>query len=127
MQYGFDGLDLDYEFPDASDKNDFALWVKEIKIEFQPYDLEVIRLSLSPCQNFHFNFSCIKVTAAISASVSKIENGLDIPILNDCLDAFYIMAYDLHGTWDSPKKVDHHAPLFARNWDANPPLTANAA
>ena len=41
MQYGFDGLDLDYEFPDASDKNDFAIWVKGIKAEFQPYDLEV--------------------------------------------------------------------------------------
>ena len=48
MQYGFDGLDLDYEFPDASDKNDFAQWVKEIKTEFQPYNLEVHFIFLYP-------------------------------------------------------------------------------
>ena len=42
QQYGFDGLDLDYEFPDASDKVNFAEWVKDIKLEFQQYNYEVI-------------------------------------------------------------------------------------
>ena len=41
QQYGFDGLDLDYEFPDASDKVNFAEWVKDIKTEFQQYNYEV--------------------------------------------------------------------------------------
>ena len=41
QQHGFDGLDLDYEFPDASDKANFALWVRDISNEFQPYGLEV--------------------------------------------------------------------------------------
>ena len=54
VHYGFDGLDLDYEFPDASDKNDFALWVKEIKTEFQPYDLEVRFYKLKSISNFSF-------------------------------------------------------------------------
>ena len=62
MQYGFDGLDLDYEFPDASDKNDFAIWVKEIKTEFQPYNLEVggflVPLTI---YSYHFDFFTIRL------------------------------------------------------------------
>ena len=69
----------------------------------------------------------LQVTAAISASSSYIENGLDIPKLNQYLDAIHIMSYDFHGTWDNPKKADNHAPLYSRSWDTNPPLTANAA
>ena len=40
-QHGFDGIDLDYEFPDASDKVNFAEWVKDIKTVFQPEGYEV--------------------------------------------------------------------------------------
>ena len=41
QQHGFDGLDLDYEFPDASDKANFALWVRDISNEFKHCGLEV--------------------------------------------------------------------------------------
>ena len=40
----FSNMDLmvwTYEFPDASDKANFALWVRDISNEFQPYGLEV--------------------------------------------------------------------------------------
>ena len=41
QKWGFDGLDLDYEYPDGSDKSGFALWVKELKEAFEPHGYEV--------------------------------------------------------------------------------------
>ena len=43
------------------------------------------------------------------------------------MDAIHIMSYDLHGTWDSPNIADNHAPLYARPWDTQPPVTVNEA
>ena len=52
-KYSFDGLDLDYEFPDSADRNGFAAWVRELKAAFTPSGYEL--------------------TAAVSASESKIR------------------------------------------------------
>jgi GH18 family chitinase len=42
-QYNFDGLDLDFEFPEAVDKPGFAAWVKELKEGLAPIGKEVIK------------------------------------------------------------------------------------
>lgn len=94
--YGFDGLDLDYEFPDAEDKAAFATWAQELKQAFVPHGYEL--------------------TAAISGSDSTITAGLDVPKLSQYLDAIHIMAYDLHGSWEATA-ADHHSPLYKRSHD----------
>ena len=103
-KWGFDGLDLDYEYPDAADKAGFASWVKELKEAYEPHGYEL--------------------TAAISASPGKISKGYDIPTMAQYMDAIHIMAYDLHGSWE--KTADHHAPLYARPWDEGAPEQLNA-
>ena len=89
QEYGFDGLDLDFEFPAAQDKANFATWVRELYADLNPRGLEL--------------------TAAVSAFGPKIREGLDVPVISANLDAIHIMSYDLHGSWEST--ADHHAPL----------------
>ncbi|XP_076656119.1 putative chitinase 2 [Halictus rubicundus] len=95
-EYGFNGFDLDWEFPaDPSrggvpeDRENFVLLLKELKEAFiQP------KYSL---------------TAAIVANKGMLDKGYDIPEISKYLDHIYVMAYDYHGTWD--QKVLPNSPL----------------
>ncbi|XP_068222684.1 probable chitinase 10 isoform X2 [Palaemon carinicauda] len=99
-KYNFDGLDLDWEYPvcwqvdckkgPKSDKENFALWVKELKEAFEPHGL--------------------LLSAAVSPSKKVIDEGYDVPMLNRYLDWIAVMTYDFHGHWD--KKTGHVAPMF---------------
>ena len=43
--------------------------------------------------------------------------GYDVEELSKNLDAFHVMAYDMHGPWEAT--ADHHSPLFRRKWDTS--------
>ncbi|XP_034192124.1 putative chitinase 2 [Osmia lignaria lignaria] len=93
-EYGFNGLDLDWEFPGnrggvPADKQNFVSLVKELKEAFQG--------------------SNYLLTAAISANKNIIDVGYDLPELSKYLDHIHVMAYDYHGTWDN--KVLPNAPM----------------
>ena len=101
-KYGFDGLDLDWEYPvcwqtdcrlgPESDKDNFSLWAKELK---EAFDAEGSGLML---------------TAALSPSPKIIDIAYDIPEINKYLDIFNVMTYDFYGAWD--KATGHHSPLY---------------
>lgn len=105
QQYGFDGIDLDWEYPAcwqgkctadrAKDKANFVLWVKELHELFQPKGL--------------------LVTAAVSASMTTIDAAYDVKPLGKYLDYLNIMSYDFHGSWDSV--TGHNSPMYSCNGD----------
>ncbi|KAF4532928.1 hypothetical protein B566_EDAN015640 [Ephemera danica] len=108
-QYGFNGLDLDWEYPAqrggaSADKANFVSLVKELKAKFA---LDNLILS-----------------AAVSASISSVATSYDVVELSNNLDFINLMTYDYHGPWESV--TAQNAPLYAGNMDADKNLNANA-
>lgn len=99
-KYGFEGLDLDWEYPvcwqtDCSkgvpdEKEAFTALVRELSEEFKPRGL--------------------LLSTAVSPSKKIIDAGYDVPQLSTYFDWIAVMTYDFHGQWD--KKTGHVAPLF---------------
>uniref|UniRef100_A0A1B6GBR1 GH18 domain-containing protein n=1 Tax=Cuerna arida TaxID=1464854 RepID=A0A1B6GBR1_9HEMI len=96
--YGFNGLDMDWEYPsNPGEKHNYTLLMQELRRSF---DKEKPRLLLS---------------AAVSAGFEKIETGYDVPALSRSVDFFNLMTYDLHGPWD--KRTGHNTPLYSHPLD----------
>nr|ALM55738.1 chitinase [Sitophilus oryzae] len=97
--YGFDGFDLDWEYParrdstNSADKENFATLIKELKAAFDPYGY--------------------LLTAAVSAAPTYIDTSYDVPVLSEYLDLINLMEYDFFGAWDDT--TGHNAPLYSKS------------
>ncbi|OMJ25859.1 Chitinase A1 [Smittium culicis] len=107
-EYGFDGVDVDWEFPveggdsknakDPSDGTNLASLLDEIKNGLD-------KLSSAKYQNSK------RFEIGITASASeRINRHLDIKKISSIIDFINIMGYDFSGPWSS--KTDHSSNLF---------------
>ncbi|CAG9783695.1 unnamed protein product [Diatraea saccharalis] len=113
QEFGFDGLDLDWEYPKCwqvecekgpySDKQGFSNLVKELHTAFYKRGL--------------------LLSAAVSASKRVIDYAYDVPTLSENLDWIALMTYDYHGQWD--KKTGHVAPMYVHNKDDDSTFNVN--
>ncbi|XP_049541815.1 probable chitinase 2 [Anopheles darlingi] len=93
VHFGFDGLDLDWEYPTMrngipEDRENFVLLVQTLRRKYAP------RRKL--------------LTAAISASKQILQAGYDLPRLCEELDFVNVMTYD----YADGKKASLNAPLY---------------
>ncbi|KAL8808894.1 MAG: hypothetical protein Q9200_003921, partial [Gallowayella weberi] len=87
--HGFDGVDLDWEYPAADDRGgkqgdtaNYVLLVKEMKAAFsRKYGLSV----------------------TLPASYWYLQH-FDVKAMQPYVDWFNVMSYDIHGVWDSSNK-----------------------
>jgi chitinase len=93
---GYDGVDVDWEFPKApQDTGACVLLMKELRKEL-------------PAPKW-------LISMAVPADIEQNNIGLDISALTPMLDFLNVMAYDYHGPWS--KHAGHNAPLFQSSQD----------
>jgi chitinase len=111
-QYGFDGIDIDWEYPgdttrggSPADFENFITFLSECSIAFK---------AATPPLSLTYTPSAI-VPTGISQSPSTYFSWL--ARCAPYLDMLNIMAYDYHGPFDNPQLTGVNAPL---NRDTNP-------
>jgi chitinase len=99
-QYGFDGIDIDWEYPgdttrggQAADIQNFPLLVQAVRNAADAAGKQIV------------------ISLAITVGTSRLATGYDLAALAKYVDFFNLMAYDIHGDWDIPQVIGAHTDL----------------
>jgi chitinase len=109
--YGFDGLDLDWEFPSEKDKDNLAFLLYDIR--------EFMTARESKTGKKYI------LTVAVTGNPLYISKMYNVSSLNQFCDYINIMAYEYRGPWSS--YTGHTSPLFPNPNDPQKSPSASMA
>ncbi|KAH6710830.1 hypothetical protein BKA61DRAFT_737735 [Leptodontidium sp. MPI-SDFR-AT-0119] len=92
-QYGYDGVDFDWEYPGADDRGgskdngvDFTTFLKELRAAVKASSRDYIVTFIAPTSYWYLRH-------------------FDITVMTKEVDWINLMAYDLHGVWDRDNPI----------------------
>jgi len=110
-RHPFDGFDLDWEYPGATDrqgryadKENFLKLVKELRAQLDEY-----------AANMEGKFKQarkLELSMAVPVAKFRLQEGYEVYELCQLMDFVNLMTYDLRGNWAG--FTDVHTPLFKR-------------
>ncbi|XP_077553060.1 chitinase-3-like protein 1 [Haemaphysalis longicornis] len=123
-EYGFDGLDVDWEYPGhkTNDPN---------KTKSPPEDKENFVLLLKELQEAFRNESqkrqCgdLLLSVPVSATQSYIDNGYDIANISKYADLVNVMCYNYHLFHKKKNYTRHNSPLYKNEEELKSPILNN--
>ncbi|QDU33289.1 Chitinase A1 precursor [Poriferisphaera corsica] len=111
LQYGFDGIDIDWEFPGGgglegnssspNDRENFTLFIQELRAQLD---------TQSQVDGNEYELS-----VAISAGYDKFAH-VELEAVSQSIDFYNMLTYDFHGRWDATQ-TGHLSGLY--NSDSN--------
>ncbi|CAG2117172.1 unnamed protein product, partial [Medioppia subpectinata] len=113
--FGFDGIDIDWEFPHfktgtKEDKQNFILLLKELRAE--------------GIRRFRDDFI---ISATVGTPLVIAMASYDIPLIAEVVDFVNLMSYDFNIYRSDRPYTGHHSPLYPRPTEKGYYLTLNAA
>ncbi|WP_343529951.1 glycosyl hydrolase family 18 protein [Yokenella regensburgei] len=106
QEYDFDGIDVDWEYPDSSsEKGQFTSLIQKLRSKLDQLGLQ---------QDKYY-----QLTAAVTTNHNNVGY-INLAVTAPLFDSVNVMAYDIHGAFDPI--TGHNAPLFANHLDSDPLL-----
>lgn len=111
LEFGFDGVDVDWEFPENDEeKEKFVALIKQIREKLTAAGIE---------RDTYYQLSI-----AVTANHEKMEF-VDPVEVNQYVDTFNVMSYDFRGGFDN--QTGHHAALYPNPADLDQKFNTSSA
>jgi len=115
-KWGFDGFDLDWEYPVVAGHNNATKVGGAFQRTPQDYT-NYIRMLRIMKEEFQQESPPLLLTAAVGVGKATVDEAYDIRGMSEHLDLINLMTYDLHGAWE--QRTGCNANLYATTEDTN--------